>query len=160
MIYLRFDENGKQVAFCIEGNQQEGFEYFEAPEGFNPLIHVAEIVNNVISFSEIVPEPEPTSEEVEILQIKSMYANHEIAGKDYFNSQRASMMLDYKNEVKTLADCIFIEDKLKEVSDRLIIGDWMSALVKLENITAEGVLSQEHLNNIHQFITEYINANY
>lgn len=161
MYYIRFNQENKQIAFCQNAKDKiEGYVYYNAPAEFNPKIHEAYLEEGQVKFTLIQNKPVPPTEEVAINQIKRVYSNHEINGKDYFNNMRAELVLSYKQAVRTIDDIIEIENKLGSVKALLISGDWMSALVAANTIVPSGALTVEYLDKIKLDINNYINENY
>lgn len=92
--------------------------------------------------------------------VKSAYSKYQSDGIAYFDTIRATLVLDYKTGQKTAADIFEIEGKLEDVIAKLIRGDWMTANHKLQSVVVGGALSQTLYDEISDYITAYIATNY
>jgi hypothetical protein len=95
-----------------------------------------------------------------LARTKELYYKYEVDGIDYFRTIRADLVIDYRAGTRTSSDIFFIETTLKPVTDRLILGDWMSGQYELSLITPSGALDQALYDQISQHINDYIASNY
>lgn len=66
-----------------------------------------------------------------------------------------SIQNNYPREVNK-----FIERKLKNVRDEVILGQWLSAKEYLDEVTVESYLTQQLWDRINLKLTTYIDENY
>jgi hypothetical protein len=91
---------------------------------------------------------------------KELYYKYEVDGLDYFRTIRANLVIDYRAGSRTSSDIFSIETTLKPVTDRLILGDWLSGQYELSLITPSGPLDQSLYDSIETYINDYITNNY
>lgn len=85
---------------------------------------------------------------------------HEGNGQNYFNRFRSKMVYDYRHGTRTDIEIFSIEQKLQEITNKLITGDWMSAKALLSQITPDTNVSQDIIDSLLADFTSYINTNY
>ena len=88
------------------------------------------------------------------------YEAHAIAGKNYYNRLRAQASIDVESELITLEVAIERESRLSEVKVDLCIGDWKTALLKVNRQLPNFAVSQDFLDSLKLDIEEYITQNY
>lgn len=81
-------------------------------------------------------------------------------GRNYFNNFRAELVYDYKHSIKTDAEIFMIESKLKDVTNNLIKGDWMSAFYMLNTISTDIHITADIKNRLLNDFSDYILNNY
>ena len=95
-----------------------------------------------------------------LIDRKSEYVAHSIAGVDYYNSFRAQLTLDVEAESKTLEQAIDIQGNLKCVGDCLLTGDWKSAYNDISSIAPTENCPQSIIDSMKADIGLYIQNNY
>lgn len=93
-------------------------------------------------------------------KIKDLYYTYEVAGVDYFRDIRAELVYDYKQGTRSSSDIFEIETILEPVTQKLILGDWMSAQYQMSLITPAPPLDQALYDSISNYINNYIANNY
>ena len=92
--------------------------------------------------------------------IKKSYIEKEKDGLEYFQDQRAALVVQYQLGNYTESDLYDIEDEYDKVFKRLRRGDWKSAQNKLSNVTIGGAVTQAYHDSIVAYIDAYVLANY
>lgn len=95
-----------------------------------------------------------------ILTIKRKYNAHKQAGIKYFNSYRASVVLDMLAETITEADAIAIDRLLKFVKSFIIDGDWKTGKAELDDVVVNSAFTQTMKDSILSDFNTYIASNY
>jgi hypothetical protein len=92
--------------------------------------------------------------------IKERYEQFQKDGVEYFNDIRATLVIDYENNVLTANDVYEIETKLEPAISKILRGDWMTGQNEMIGVTASGALTQTFLDDINNYINNYVTNNY
>ncbi|GEM_PF-2787025 len=102
------------------------------------------------------------SQQIEIImsayQATRNEGTHESNGQNYFNGFRSKMVYDFRHGTRTDIEIFNIEQKLQEVTNKLITGDWMSAKALLSQITPDTNVTIEMIDSLLADFTNYINT--
>jgi len=135
-------------------------------------IHFSEITQSIpdgmpIKEPFIWAETQPDSDYDDITSTQALlekivieYKQYEKDGKAYFEKIRADLVLLFKTNQKTDVDIFLIEQKLEGTINKIVRGDWMTALNTLNQVIVEAPLDQSLHDEIHLYITNYIVNNY
>jgi len=93
-------------------------------------------------------------------EIKRVYNQYALDGKDYDAEIRADFVYLYKTGVLTAIEVFAIEEKLKETRTQVGNGDWMTATNTIESVTVGDGLSQDMYDSIKSYIQNYVSENY
>ena len=92
--------------------------------------------------------------------IKETYDKYRMDGQDYYDSISASLVKEMREGNKTSSEIFEIENILRSVTDRVILGDWLTAQFELSRISPSGALDQKLYDEISSYIENYIVSNY
>jgi len=86
--------------------------------------------------------------------------SHKSRGTNYFNLFRAELVYKYKKEEYTATDIFVIENLLKYVTAKLVLGDWMSSNALLSTIPITDLFTEEMKSKLQLDFSNYIQSNY
>jgi len=89
-----------------------------------------------------------------------LYNERQLAGREFFQEQRAHLYMKLTTSEITMSDAFFIELKLKNVKDYVITGDWLTAQNEINSVIVEGAYTQDIHDAIKAYIDDYVTANY
>jgi hypothetical protein len=103
--------------------------------------------------TEEVPEPSP------ILSETQKYLKRQSDGMQMYFSITAELRVLQSTGAITREQNRAIEDALNPVRDEIVLGQWRTALEKLEEIgTADGIVSQQMYDRFHLIISTYLDG--
>jgi len=92
--------------------------------------------------------------------IKSAYAAHEVAGKEFYADVRADLANKAITAEITYNDAYNIEQSLRDVKENILTGDWKTAQYHMTLVTVAAPLTQDIYDSIKDPIDDYITNNY
>ncbi|NIO45018.1 MAG: hypothetical protein GTO02_16625 [Candidatus Dadabacteria bacterium] len=91
---------------------------------------------------------------------KNKYNERTKDGQEYYNSFRTDLYLDIVNGSITETDAFLLEQHIKQLSDNLMTGNWLTAQNTNQNLTLSGIYDQAMKDEIQNYIDTYITNNY
>ena len=93
-------------------------------------------------------------------ELKAEYTAHRSAGASFHDEVRSELVLDVMSSSMTLDAVLEAERQLDGVSRRLNEGSWKTALLELNKIITNVILTQARVNSIRTRIEQYITTSY
>ena len=81
-------------------------------------------------------------------------------GVAYFHEFQAKMYINILDGVYTAEDVVVLQSHLKQISDEIKEGSWLTAQISLPNIALSGIFDQAMKDEIQADIDQYVLDNY
>jgi len=78
----------------------------------------------------------------------------------YFHEFQAKMYINILDGVYTAEDVVALQSHLKQISDEIKEGSWLTAQISLPNIALSGIFDQAMKDEIQADIDQYVLDNY
>ncbi len=90
----------------------------------------------------------------------SRYYELQEDGEAYFHEFQAKMYINILDGVYTAEDVVALQSHLKQISDEIKEGSWLTAQISLPNIALSGIFDQAMKDEIQADIDQYVLDNY
>ena len=134
-----------------------GFASLREPE---KLIIAQQFATNQANIDTVLTKEEQVELIASAYDVPLTDGSHRSSGINYFNMFRAGLVYNYRKGVYSSLDIFQIEELLKDVTSKLITGDWMSSNALLSMIEVTPLFTQEIKDKLQTDFTNYIQNHY
>lgn len=116
-----------------------------------PLWEVGEVLEGYVEITDFL--------ELKALHSKR-YGCLQTSGLKYYNDFQADLYLNILNQTYTVTQVIALQAYLKELSDQIKEGSWLTAQSTITNLVLSGIFTQVMKDEITSDVNTYVNENY